>query len=464
MQGNNINSDLKTFIKLAKEFLKEEGKDFPGEYISPKEIGDKIDVSLNDTPINRHEFERALKKIIIATPKTSSKLFFNQLFGGRHSKAVLGDLLAVLLNNSMATYKIAGPQVAIEKEIINKIGSIIGYNKNFLGGTFPTGGSMSNFMSLIMARDQYDIEAKNLGNKKNLTIYACENAHYSIGKNASFSGIGRNNVRYIKSNKHGEMNVGALENKIEKDINLNKTPIYVNTTVGTTVLGSFDDIEKIAIVCKKYNIWLHVDGSYCGSVIFSKKYQDLIKGINLSNSFCFNPHKTLGAPLSCSILLVQNKKHLYNSFSNEADYLYQTSDDSYNLGKVSFECGRRNNALKFWTLWKSIGKKGLSKMIEHEFMLAETAKNYIKANSNYQIYNSKPSLSVCFNYKNFEPEELCRKLYEKNKLMISYGRFKKNKFIRLVTVNSSNTEEDIYQMFKTLENFAEQNKNVLRRT
>ncbi|MEE2931191.1 MAG: aminotransferase class V-fold PLP-dependent enzyme [Bacteroidota bacterium] len=463
MSKNNINLDLKTFLELAQNLLKQEEKDPPLKHTEPQDIYKTIDITLNDNSLDSFEFKKTLEKLIKATPKTSSKLFFNQLFGGRHSKAVLGELLAVLLNNSMATYKISEPQAVIEKEIINKIGGLIGYDKNNLGGTFPTGGSMSNFMSLIMARDKYDLEAKNNGIKKNLVIYTCENGHYSVEKNASFSGIGRKNIRRIKSNHFGEMDINDLKDNIERDIALNNIPAYVNATAGTTVLGAFDDVEKIAALCNKHNIWLHIDGSYCGSVIFSKKYNYLVKGVRFSDSFCFNPHKTLGTPLSCSILVVKNKKYLYNSFSQEANYLYQTQTDSYNLGKTSFECGRRNNALKFWTLWKAIGTQGISEMIEHEFMLADKAKSYIKNNSNYQIYNSKPSLSVCFNYKNFDPKDLCKKLYQNNKIMIGYGSFKENEFIRLVTVNFSNKKEDILQMFKILEDFAEKKSHRIQK-
>ncbi len=100
-------------------------------------------------------FKKVLKDVLIATPKTATNLFFNQLFGGRQSKAVLGDLLAVLLNNSMYTYKVAGPQVGIEQEIIRQSCNMIGYGSQS-NGTFPTGGSMSNYMALIMARDAKD--------------------------------------------------------------------------------------------------------------------------------------------------------------------------------------------------------------------------------------------------------------------------------------------------------------------
>jgi len=153
---NNIKDDLQLFDELVTLFLEDEIQNPVAEYINPKDVNKVLDITLQESAISKVEYKKILTKLLLKSTKSSSKLFFNQLFGGRHSKAVLGDLLAVILNNSMATYKIAGPQVSIEKEILSKIYSLIGYN-NKAGGTFPTGGSMSNFMSLVMARDKVNV-------------------------------------------------------------------------------------------------------------------------------------------------------------------------------------------------------------------------------------------------------------------------------------------------------------------
>ena len=89
-------------------------------------------------------------------------------------------------------------------------------------------------------------------------------------------------------------------------------------------MGAFDPILEISAICKKYDLWLHIDGAYCGSVIFSEKYKHLIEGVEKADSFSVNAHKRLNTPLTCSIIVAKYKKHLYNSFSNEASYLYQT--------------------------------------------------------------------------------------------------------------------------------------------
>ena len=459
---NNIQEDLKMFNELIEGFLKEEINNPISDVILTTDIRSKLDLNLSEKGMITSEFKSELNKLILSTPKSSSKLFFNQLFGGRHSKAVLGDLIAVFLNNSMATYKIAGPQVGVEKEILKKVCQLIGYNGNS-GGTFPTGGSMSNFMSLIMARDKVDSSIKDKGTTQKLIAYSSENAHYSMAKNASFAGIGRENVRYIKSNERGQINISAFKKQVKEDLANGFLPFYLNATAGTTVLCAFDNISELYPICNQYNIWLHLDGAFGGSVIFSTKQKQLVEGISQTNSFCFNAHKTLGAPLSTSVLVVKNQEELYNSFKNDASYLYQTHDEEFNLGHTSFECGRRNNALKLWTMWKAIGTNGLAKIIDHEFNLAEFALNYVKNNSDYTLYSFENSLSVCFNYKDFDPVDLCTKLYEKNKLMVGFGSFHKNTFVRLVTINGENSEEDMLNFFKILENFVAKNSLLLKR-
>lgn len=458
---STIHNDLVLFNELVEVLINEEDKNPVAKRIDSKKLYESIDLSLNEGAMIDTNFKSLLKEVLISTPKTATNLFFNQLFGGRQSKAILGDLLAVMLNNSMYTYKVAGPQVGIEQEIIRQSCNLIGYGSNS-NGTFPTGGSMSNYMALVMGRDAKDSTCRLNGMSKPLIIYTSKESHYSNAKNASFAGIGRNNIRYIKSDSKGRMLPNKLEEQILKDIKNGGIPTYVNATAGTTVLGAFDPIDKIADITEKYNIWLHVDGAYCGSVIFSEKYKHLVKGVARSNSFSYNAHKMLGTPLTCSIILVNDKKHLHNSFSNDADYLYQTDGDDFNLGKTSFQCGRRNDALKFWTLWKSLGTNGLKQIVEQQFDLADVALAYIRSNPEYTLYSFDDSISVCFNYKNVDPMALCTALYEHQITVVGFGSFEEDTFIRLVTINANNDKQDILNFFKVLEDFVEKTPSLLK--
>jgi len=458
---SDISKDLALFNELVEALINEEEKNPVAERIDSNKLYDSIDLSLNESAMIDDDFKTVLRNVLIATPKTATNLFFNQLFGGRQSKAVLGDLLAVMLNNSMYTYKVAGPQVGIEQEIIRQSCDLIGYGSQS-NGTFPTGGSMSNYMALLMARDAKDPNCRLDGMSKPMVIYTSKESHYSNAKNASFAGIGKNNIRYIQADSKGKMIPEKLEEQIIDDRSKGFMPTYVNATAGTTVLGAFDPIDKIADITEKYKMWLHVDGAYCGSVIFSEKYKHLVKGVERSNSFSYNAHKMLGTPLTCSIILVNDKKQLHDSFSNEADYLYQTDGDDFNLGKTSFQCGRRNDALKFWTLWKSVGTSGLEKIVDQQFELANVALEYIRSHPNYTLYSFDDSISICFNYKNIDPATLCTALYEHQITVVGFGSFNDDTFIRLVTINANNEQQDILNFFKVLEDFVEKTPNLTK--
>lgn len=447
-------SDLNLFNELVQSLLEDEKKNPVSKAIDPEKLYETLDFKLNNEPSITESFKKTLKKIVLSTPKTSSNLFFNQLFGGRSSKAYLGELLAVMLNNSMYTYKVAGPQVGIEKTVIKKIIELSNFGDD-ADGTFAAGGSMTIFMAMIMARDAHNIKITEEGVTTRMIVYTSIESHYSVSKNASFMGIGRNNVRYIKTDDKGRMLVSDLEYQIKEDIKKGNSPFYINATASTTVLGAFDPIEEISKIAKNFKIWMHVDGAFGGSVIFSKKNKHLIAGVEKADSFSLNPHKMLGTPLSTSIIIVKQQQHLYDSFANDANYLYQTNGDELNMGKISLQCGRRNDALKIWTLWKAVGTNGLEKIVDTHFELAEYARSYVENNKDYTLYSNKDSVSICFNYKSVPADELCNKLYEENKLMVGYGRFREDRFVRLVTINPENKIDDIKNFFSILENFAD---------
>ena len=450
---------LDLFQRISSDLINDEKSHPVSDYIPSKRLYKQLDFALRDNPISEKEFEEVLREIVFASPRTATPSFFNQLFGGRNETAVLGELLSVLLNNSMYTYKAGGAAVGVEKSVLRSVCNTIRWGEDS-DGTFASGGSLTNFMAMLMARDTTFQDVRKKGMHTPITVYTSEESHYSIPKNAAFCGIGRDQVRYIATDKKGKMIPQELIFQIEEDIDDGYVPSFLNLTAGTTVLGAFDSIEDLLPIARKYNIWTHVDGAYCGSVIFSNRYNNLIKGLQGVNSFSFNAHKMIGTPLTCSLLLVKDKTQLYRSFSNEASYLYQTETDEFNPGQTSLQCGRRNDALKFWALWKSVGTKGLEKIVDKQFALADIARNYVKKNPDYELHSFDDSISICFSYKGTDAKTLCRELYENNTLLVSYGERKNQDFVRLVTINAQNEEKDILDFFTLLERFVQENKST----
>lgn len=450
---------LDLFQRITNELLTDEKEHPVATHIPSTELFSRLDLSLKSYPMDEVTFERVVRELVFASTRTATTGFFNQLFGGRNDKAILGELLSVILNNSMYTYKAAGPQVGVEKVILREVCDMIGWSDK-AGGTFAAGGSMTNFMSMLMARDAAAAQARLQGMNLKMIVYTSKESHYSVAKNAAFCGIGRDNVRYLPVDAEGKIELSGIERMIEKDLAGGGLPVMMNLTAGTTVMGAFDPIRAVSEICKKYKLWMHVDGAYCGSVIFSEKYKHLIDGIELVDSFSFNAHKMLGTPLSCSVIVVKDKKHLYDSFSNDASYLYQTDNDGFNLGKTSLQCGRRNDALKFWTLWKSVGTEGLEKIVDHLFALADTARKYVRGNKDYTLYSYDETIAICFNYKGIPARDICTRLYEHSELLVGYGSFKGDEFIRLITINAQNEHQDILNFFVTLEQFVEEHATL----
>ena len=451
-----MNNDLDLFRSIADDLFKAEKVEPVLKPMEPSVLFSNLDISLSQDGVDEETFARVLRDLVLSTPRTASRKFFNQLFGGRNSKSTLGELLAVLLNNSMYTYKVGGPMIGVEKELIHRSNQLLGYPAE-ADGTLAPGGSMTNLMAMLMARDKAQESARTEGMSGKLCMYTSAESHYSIPKNAAFIGVGRNQIRYIESDAKGRMNPENLKVQIEKDLKDGLQPFLIIGTAGTTVMGAFDPFDDLAKLAQEYGLWFHIDGAYCGSVIFSERFQELLKGANQADSFSYNAHKMLGTPLSCSLILVKDKRYLYESFANDADYLYQTDGDDYNLGKTSLQCGRRNDALKFWTLWKSVGTKGLGEIVDWQFDLANYALDYVKGNPDYTVYSYPNSIGVCFNYKDIPADILCNQLYQSGELMIGYGQFDGDEFVRLVTVNAGNNKADIDVFFQELEQFAEAN-------
>lgn len=449
-----MKNDLDLFRSIADELMKAEQEEPVLKPEAPENLFERLNIELSDDALSDDEFGPILRDVVLNTPRTATRKFFNQLFGGRNSKASLGDLLAVLLNNSMYTYKVGGPMIGIEKELLNRSAELLGYPAN-ADGTIAPGGSMTNLMAMLMARDKAQEEARTAGlYGARLTMYTSKESHYSIPKNAAFMGIGRDQVRYVDSDDKGRIRMDHLAELIKADRAAGFQPFLVIGTAGTTVIGAFDPMTEIAEICAKEKLWFHVDGAYCGSVIFSAKHRSLIDGAEKADSFSYNAHKMLGTPLSCSLILVKDRSWLHRSFSNDADYLYQTDGDDYNPGKTSLQCGRRNDALKFWTLWKSAGTKGLAEIVDRQFELANYALDYVNSNPDYRVYSFKDSLGICFNYKDVPADLLCNSLYEEGELMVGYGQFQGDEFVRLVSVNAGNDKSDIDRFFSQMEAFA----------
>ena len=424
------------------------------KYKTPAEHKKDIDLKISKKWMGVDKIFDEMEKIVLASPKTSSTWFFNLLFGGQVFPAVAAEMLTAVLNNTMHTYKSAGIHILIENEVIDFMNKKIWFKNG--DGLFTPWGSLSNTVAMIIARNEKEKSVMNTGiQKKKLTAYTSDQWHYSIPKAINFVGIGKDNLRVIKSDEKGKMDSKELESQIKKDIKDWYIPFFIKATAGTTVLGAFDNIIEIAKIAKKYKIRLHIDASLWGTALLSKKYKYLLKGIDQADSVTWNPHKMMNVPVLAAPILVKDPTVLLKSFHEEADYLIQPQkkEDMLDLAKLnpaskSIQCGRRNDAFKVWTALKFLWEDGYEKRVNHQFDLAKYATQTIKKDKDLILVLEPECINVCFQVQGKSASKICEALDRKWLIKVSYGQRKGKEFIRLMTVNADMTKKDIDNFFK----------------
>ena len=326
------------------QYLKDQDKNIglTKPKISPEHLYKEFDINLDEST-NFDGIKEIIEKYLTLAVKTGSTNFYNQLFSGSSATGYLGEVLTALTNSSMYTFEMSPVATLMEKELIKKMSSLIGYENGF--GTFVTGGSNGNLLGMLAAIYRLDPSLKEEGifGSKVLTGFVSEESHYSFLKAAQLLGIGTKQIIKVPCDEYGHMNPTALEKCIQDSINSGKQPFFVGGTAGTTVRGTFDPFNKLADICEKYNLWFHIDASWGGSVIISSKHNHLMNGSERSDSITWCAHKMMGMPLMCTAALFKDPFILKRiNTVDGTDYLFHDDPDNIiNLGEHSLQCGRR---------------------------------------------------------------------------------------------------------------------------
>jgi glutamate decarboxylase len=257
-----------------------------------------------------------------------------------------------------------------------------------------------------------------------------------------------------------------LEKLVQKTKNEGKTPFYVNATAGTTVLGSFDPFKDISAVCKQYNLWLHVDASWGGPVIFSSKQKHKVAGVELADSLAVNPHKMMGVPITCSFLLGPDLTKFHKANTLPAGYLFHEGNEGgeiWDLADLTLQCGRRGDSLKLALSWIYYGSEGFERQINNAFDIASYFAPEISHRKDFVLVseNPPPCLQVCFYFAKegnlaASPDEntkvtseIVRRLIPRG-FMVDYAPGEKGSFFRVV-VNRETTQGTIDGLIKAIE-------------
>lgn len=373
--------------------------DSQGHFSSPTlaELRERIDVELKTESATWGQVDQALNRISENAVSTHSPFFMNQLFSGIFPESMAAETVASRLRTTMATFEASPTFTAIELEIVEKLGELIGWPSGARDGIGVPGGSAANFMAVHCARQKRVPEFRKRGSQgERFKIYSSSAAHYSLQKACLATGLGTDALTQVSVDARGRMNPEELSRLIELDINRGHIPLMVCATAGTTVLGAFDPIDSLADICERFAVWLHVDGAWGGPALFAEKARGLVKGIERADSMTFDAHKLFGASLTTSFFLTKQQGILLaaNDVAG-GEYIFHSNEVVQDRGRMSWQCGRGPDALSFWTVWKNNGTAGLGKFVEHLFDIRNECVEWIKSVPRLKLIAEPEYLNIC---------------------------------------------------------------------
>jgi len=442
-------SDVKS--KKTLDFMTPESRSkttdlkLPLEGLGPQSVMDDID-----------EF---LKQCV----KTNRGEFMNPLWGGLNITAFAGEVISALTNQSMYTYELAPLATLIEQTIIKRMSELIGFAEGF--GTMTTGGSNGNMLGMLCARQSILPQSSKIGfDGSKYVAFVSSESHYSVLMSANVVGIGHQNVIKVACDEKGRMKSSSLKEEIARSRANGFVPFCIIATSGTTVRGAFDPVDEIAEIAHSESIWLHVDAAWGGSCLFSSKKRQLMKGVELADSICWDAHKMMGMPLICSAFIVKNPKILSSvcSHGDVAHYLFHDETKDIDLGRFSLQCGRRNDSLKLWLAWREIGDSGWAKMVERYCSLADYLEERIIAEPNLEMCSHREWTNVCFRYNdnsrtddlNMLNMEIRNRLLKEGEIIVSRSNVDDKIVLRPVISNPAVDKEIIESLIEKVKSHA----------
>lgn len=320
--------------------------------------------------------------------------------------SLAAEMIISAFNQSMDSFDQAPAATMIEQELGEAICKLYGFGEDS-DATFTGGGTMSNFMGLLLARDHYsqqnfawNIQKKGLPPEASkFRILCSSHAHFTVAQSASILGLGENSVIKI-----GDESLVEEQELLEKTIIELKTqgllPIAYVTTAGTTDYGEIANIEALAACAKKHNLWIHVDAAYGGSLVFSETHRNRLNGIQHVDSLTVDFHKLFFQPISCGLFILKNKA-MFEYIRLHADYLNPESNEEHgiiDLVSKSIQTTRRFDALKPFLTLQHLGVQKIGQMIDYTIELAKEIGEFIENDSNFELANQPAINTVVFRY------------------------------------------------------------------
>lgn len=320
--------------------------------------------------------------------------------------AILGDLVSTGLGVQGMLWSTSPACTEVETVVLDWFADAIGLPSVFRsdaqggesGGVILGTASEAALTSMIAARDA-TMRAHGASDPSRCVVYTSEQAHSSIMKNAGLCGIGRASVRTIATDRTLALDANALRAAIEQDMANGLLPSYACATIGTTSTGAIDPLRAMGEITREHGMWLHVDAAYAGSALVCPEHRAMIEGVELADSFNFNPHKWLLTSFDCSLFWIRRRSDLLSAMAILPEYLRNAATEEGSVIDYRdwhIPLGRRFRALKLWFVLRHYGLEGLRAFIREHVRLAEMLEGLIEADDRFALCAPRCLSLLCF--------------------------------------------------------------------
>jgi L-2,4-diaminobutyrate decarboxylase len=376
---------------------------------------------------------------------------------------VLAQFCTTLLNNGAAIYEMGPVNMAMEKNVINRFGKMIGYQEGF-DGIFTHGGTAGNLTAMLAARQaktDYNIWEEGVKNENRPGYMMSEQSHYSIGRNVKIMGLGDESIIKVPFDSRFRMKTEELENikKRAEDKGINVISVVANAC--STATGSYDDLSVIAAFCEKHDLWMHVDGAHGMGVLFSEKYKNKVKGIERADSVVIDFHKMLLVPALNTLVMFRNGEKSFETFAQKASYLFQKTQNNvwYNSATRTIECTKSALGIVAYTAIKYYGNSYYKEYIESRYDLASKFAVIIKSDPEFELAVDPESNIVCFRYApdgytehdyNKINSSIREKIIKEGSFYIVQAELNGKTWLRITIINPVTSEDDLNSLLKRI--------------
>lgn len=349
-------------------------------------------------PTDAHQvLEFVLDKVMTQSAIVSHPKSFSFVPGPSNYISAMADALATGFNIFSGGWAASPAAAELEIVTIGWLLKIFGFPRKKGGGIFTSGGSMANLTAIVTAR-----RIKCGDDFSKAVIYLSDQAHSSNIKAIRILGFTKEQIRIIPTDIEFKFSLNKLKNAIAKDRLEGLHPFCLIATAGTTNTGTVDPLSELSKICKKENLWFHIDGAYGGAAILAKNGKQLLKGIEKADSLTVDPHKWFFQPYEMGCLLVRNHTWLKNTFTEKPEYLrdVEGNESEINFYDHGVQLTRRFRALKFYMSIKTFGLKAFRQAITYNIDLAEKTETYLRKSALWEVIS--PATLAVINFR-FNP-------------------------------------------------------------